>query len=81
MAIALSVGGLLLGTFADQMRHRGIGPERLIALLAILFIAAQLALILRLPMPQWVLWSLVAMAGAGTVLSYAIVAEYFPKEL
>ena len=81
MAIALSVGGLLLGTFADLMRRRGIGPERLFALLAMLFIAAQLALILRLPMPSSLLWSLVAMAGAGTVLSYAIVAEYFPKEL
>src|SRR5882724_7217095 len=81
MAIALGVGGLLLGTIADQMRRRGIGPERLFALLAMLFIAAQLALILRLPLPSSVLWSLVAMVGAGTVLSYAIVAEYFPNEL
>jgi MFS family permease len=81
MAIALSVGGLLLGSIADQMRQRGIGPERLFALLAMLFIAAQLALILRLPLPSVLLWSAVAVAGAGTVLSYAIVAEYFPKEL
>ena len=81
MALALSVGGLLLGTVADQMRRRGIGPERLFALLAALFIAAQLALIFRLPLPSSVLWSVVAIVGAGTVLSYAIVAEYFPKEL
>jgi MFS family permease len=81
MAIALSVGGLLLGTIADQMRRRGIGPERLFALMAMLFIAAQLALILRSPVPSSVLWSLVAMVGAGTVLSYATVAEYFPNEL
>src|SRR5262249_21702498 len=81
MAIALSVGGVLLGSIADQMRRRGIGPERLFALLALLFIAAQLALILRLPLPSPVLWSAVAVVGAGTVLSYAIVAECFPKEL
>jgi MFS family permease len=81
MAIALSVGGLLLGTIADQMRRRGIGPERLFALLGMLFIAAQLALIFRLPLPSPVLWSAVAVVGAGTVLSYAILAEYFPKEL
>jgi sugar phosphate permease len=81
MAIALSVGGLLLGSVADQMRQRGMGPERLFALLAMLFIAAQLALILRLPLPSALLWSAVAVVGAGTVLSYAIVAEYFPKEL
>jgi MFS family permease len=81
MAIALSVGGLLLGSIADQIRQRGIGPERLFALLAMLFIAAQLALILRLPLPSALLWSAVAVVGAGTVLSYTIVAEYFPKEL
>jgi MFS family permease len=81
MAIALSVGGFFLGNIADQMRRRGIGPERLFAILAVLFIAAQFALILRLPVPSSVPWSLVAVAGAGTVLSYAIVAEYFPKEL
>jgi MFS family permease len=81
MAIALSVGGFFLGSIADQMRRRGIGPERLFALLAMLFIAAQLALVLRLPLPSIVLWSAVAIVGAGTVLSYAIVAEYFPKEL
>lgn len=80
MAIALSVGGLLLGIIADQIRRRGIGPERLLAFVAMLFIAAQLALILRLPLPSSALWSLVAMVGAGTVLSYAIVAEYFPRE-
>jgi predicted MFS family arabinose efflux permease len=27
MAIALSVGGFFLGSIADQMRRRGIGPE------------------------------------------------------
>jgi len=38
-------------------------------------------LILRLPLPPYVLWSGVAATGAATVLSYAILAEYFPKEL
>jgi MFS family permease len=43
--------------------------------------ATQLALILRLPLPSYFLWTVVAAVGAATVLSYAIVAEYFPKEL
>ena len=38
-------------------------------------------MILRLPLPSYVLWSGVAATGAATVLSYAILAEYFPKEL
>jgi MFS family permease len=45
------------------------------------FIAAQFALILRLPIPSYLLWAVVAAVGAAIVLSYAILAEYFPKEL
>ena len=81
MAIALSFGALLLGTIADRMRRRGISPHALLSAVAIVFIAAQLALILRLPVPSSISWSVVSAVGAGTVLSYAIIAEYFPKEL
>jgi hypothetical protein len=52
-----------------------------LGLVATMFIVAQLALILRWPLPSYVPWVVVAAVGAGTVLSYAILAEYFPKEL
>ena len=81
MAIALSLGGLLWGIAVDRARRCGIGPRPLLALVATIFIAAQLALILRLPLPTYVPWIVVAAVGAGTVLSYAILGEYFPKEL
>jgi len=81
MAIALSLGGLLWGIAVDRARRRGTGPRTLLGLVATMFIAAQLALILRLPLPSYVPWIVVAAVGAGTVLSYAILAEYFPKEL
>jgi sugar phosphate permease len=81
MAVALSFGALLLGTIADRMRRGGMGPRGLFSVVAMLFIAAQLTLILRLPLPSSLPWSVVAVVGAGTVLSYAIVAEYFPKEI
>ena len=81
MAVAISVGGLVLGTIADQLGRRGIRPEFLLAILAATSIAAQLALIVGLPLPSILPWSAVAVVGAGTVLSYAILAEYFPKEL
>jgi type IV secretion system protein VirB5 len=80
MAVALSVGALLLGVAADRLHRRGIGPQTLLAFVAMLFIAAQLALIIRIPLPSYLLWAVVAVVGATTVLSYAIVAEYFPKE-
>jgi len=81
MAIALSLGALLWGVAVDRLRRRGVGPRALLGLVAMIFIAAQLALILRLPLPSYVPWIVVAAVGAGTVLSYAILAEYFPTEL
>jgi MFS family permease len=81
MAVALSVGAIGLGIAADRLRRRDIGPEILLGGVATIFVAIQLALILRLPLPSYVLWSGVAATGAATVLSYAIMADYFPKEL
>jgi MFS family permease len=46
-----------------------------------LFIAAQLAIILRLPIPTYVPWAIIAAVGAATVLSFALLPEYFPKEM
>ena len=50
MAIALSVGALLLGVTVDRLGRRGVGHGvRWSCLVVTVFITAQLALILRLP--------------------------------
>ena len=55
--------------------------EVLLAVFGALFMLAELALILRVPLPSILPWSVVSVVGAGTVLSYAIVADYFPIEI
>lgn len=81
MAIGVSLGALLLGTIADRLLKRGIGTEVLLAMLGALFMLAQLTLILRAPIPSLLPWSIVSVTGAATVLSFAIVADYFPTEI
>lgn len=81
MAVALSLGALLLGVAADRLRRRRAGPQALFGAVTALFMTVQLALILRWSLSSYVLWCLVAVVGAATILSYAIVAEYYPKEL
>ena len=81
MGVAVSAGSFLLGLAADRLRRRGIGPQALLAVVATAFIATQLALILRVPLPSYLLWAIVATVGGGHVLSYAILAEHFPKEV
>ena len=65
MAVALSLGAILLGHIADRLRRRGVEPEILLALVAALFIATQLGLIVRLPIPSYLLWAVVAAVGVG----------------
>ena len=81
MAIGISLGALLLGTLADRLRKHGIATEVLLAVFGALFMFAELAIILRVPLPSILPWSVVSIVGAGTVLSYAIIADYFPIEI
>ena len=75
MAIGISLGALLLGILADRLRKRGVATEVLLAAFGALFMLAELALILRVPLPPILPWSVVSMVGAATVLSYAIIAD------
>jgi MFS family permease len=79
MALALSASALLLGIGADRLRRRGTPLAATLAVATGAAILAQLALVLRLPMPLWLPWVIIAATGAGTVLSYAILSEMFPK--
>lgn len=81
MAVALSIGAVLLGVLATGLRRRNVQPQAVVGVVAALFMAAQTALILRWPLPSYILWCLIAAAGAVTVLSYAILADNFPKEI
>ena len=44
-------------------------------------VVAHAALVLRLPMPPLLLWLVITASGGATVLSYAVLAEAFPKEV
>ncbi|MBN9267853.1 MAG: MFS transporter [Hyphomicrobium sp.] len=79
MAIGLSASALILGTAGDRLRRRGVSLSATFGFATGLAMLAQLALILRWPVPAWLPWIPIASIGAGTVLSYAILAEQFPK--
>jgi MFS family permease len=81
MAIAVCLSALLLGTATDRLRRRGVKTESVLASMLVLSIAAQTGLVCAWPIPAYLLWAVVAAAGAATVLSFAILSEYFPKEM
>ncbi|WFU85643.1 MFS transporter [Bradyrhizobium sp. CIAT3101] len=81
MALGISAGAMLLGTLADRLRRHGIRSEVLFAAVTVLFVGGELALILRLPLPSLLPWLIISIVGSATVVSYALLAEYFPREL
>jgi MFS family permease len=81
MAAVLSASALLLGALAERLRRAGISTEMFLAGTIALSMAAQLALVLGVPVSSHLLFAIIAAAGATTVLSFAILARYFPKEM
>ena len=81
MAVTLSTAALLLGIGADRLRTRGIQTQTILGCGALLFVAAESLLILDVRSVSYASWAVVAGMGAGTVLSYSILAKYFPKEI
>ncbi len=81
MSIILSGGAWLFGTIVHYIKRRSLGAETILAMVAILFITAELALILRVPLPSILPWSVVAIVGTATVVSFAVIADYNPPEL
>src|SRR6266478_4182995 len=64
-----------------RLRRRGMATEVLLAAVGGLFILAELALVLRVPLPSILPWSVVSVVGAASVLSYAMIADYFTIEI
>lgn len=81
MSIVLSGCAWFFGMMVHYFRRIGIGAEPILTTVAVLFIAAQSALILRVPLPSLLPWSAVAAVGAASVVSFAVIADYFPPEL
>lgn len=81
MAIVVCVSASLLGMAASRLRRLGIKIEGLLVGTFAVSALAQLALILRWPLPPLLPWTIIAAAGAGTVLSYGLMSEYFPKTM
>ena len=81
MAMAACGGAFFVGFGADRFGHGRGRTETFLAIAAVLFIAAQMALALGWPIPTALTWAIVAGVGAATVLSFAILAEHFPGEI
>jgi MFS family permease len=81
MALVSSASALILGVIVHKVRELDISPRALLGFVALVFFLAQLGVLLRIPLPSCLPWGVVAAVSTATVLSYAVLADFFPKEL
>jgi MFS family permease len=81
MGVALCAGALLIGIVSQAARSLGIGPAPMLGATASVFIAAEFALVCRIALPSEALCALLAAMGGATVLSYALLTDFFPREV
>jgi len=79
MSLALSGGALGLGAMIQALKIVRIGPTQVLPALVLLIIVAELLLALPPSVPAILPWCLIALMGAGTVVTYSITASLFEK--
>ena len=79
MAATLAPTALLLGAGVVQLRRWGISAACLFAFVTAFGMSAELALILRAPLPPLLPWLVIAGIGTVTVLSFTILGEHVSR--
>lgn len=78
---ALALGAAGLGWITDRLKARGKDREIVLVAVAGASLAAMVALVLQVPVSPVIPWSVVAVAGAATTVSYAILPGYFAASM
>ena len=79
MAISLTVASLAFGLLTGRLPQQSVAIERLFALVLLVFMCAETAIVLQVPIVASLSWIVVAAVGTATVVSYSILASYGPK--
>ncbi|WP_041196242.1 MFS transporter [Burkholderia pseudomallei] len=78
LGFAMMAGCVGFGAAARGLERRGMSLYAFCGFGMALFVATQLAIMLRAPLPAAVLWAAYGVFGGVGILSYAVLAEYFP---
>ena len=81
MALSLSLGAVGLGGAVRSLKRRNIDPSTVLAALVMLFMASELSLATLEPAFSALPWCLIALMGAGTVVTYSITATLFDSSV
>lgn len=78
MALALALGSMFGGVIADAVRRFGIGVTAVAATASLIFMAAQLGIVLQWVAASAVLWAVFGATFNVVTMNYARLSQHFP---
>jgi len=78
---AFIAGNLCFGAMARAFERRGVTVQRFSGVTMVLFVIVQTMLAARVPVPEPLMWAAYGALGGTGILTYAVLAEYFPPRL
>ncbi len=85
-ALAIATIGIIFGTFgvgfaADRLARRGVSALSVAVSGSAVYLLVQLGLVMRVALPEALMWGLFALFGMSSTLYFAILARSFPAEI
>jgi MFS family permease len=81
LGAAFIVGNIGFGALARSFERRGVSVQLFSGVTMALFVLVQALLAARVPLPAPLLWAAYGALGGTGILTYAVLAEYFPPRL
>jgi MFS family permease len=78
LGAAFIVGNIAFGALARALEKRGVPVYLSSGITMMLFVVVQALIAARVPLPEPVLWSAYGALGGTGILTYAVLAHYFP---
>jgi MFS family permease len=78
---AFIAGNIGFGALARAFERRGVSVQLFSGVTMMLFVVVQALLAARVPLPATLLWAAYGAFGGTGILTYAVLAEYFPPRL
>ncbi|KVE16573.1 MFS transporter [Burkholderia vietnamiensis] len=81
LGFAMMAGCVGFGAAARALERRGVSVHAFCSVGMALFVATQVAIVARAPLPPALLWAAYGMFGGVGILTYAVLAAHFPAHL
>lgn len=78
---AFIIGNIGFGALARAFERRGVSVQLFSGVTMTLFVVVQALLAARVPLPAPLLWAAYGALGGTGILTYAVLAEYFPPRM